>query len=987
MSTRRRTPEQILASDHREPDAALFAQGVASDEQHAALRRSVRQLGTLLGQALQRHEGPELLELVERVRRLARQPDDGAERDGELHAVLAEVDPETAVVLARAFTAYFQLANIAEQLHRWRELTTDEQGPLEKTVGRIADALENGDLDHATLESVLREVEYRPVFTAHPTEASRRSVMRLLRKVAETLAATQGTGSVVAEPPRLIDRRSNERRLAELVDLLWQSDELRVVRPQPQDEARTAVYYLRSIASEVVPDLLEELDRQLRSIGVELPADARPLRFGTWAGGDRDGNPNVTPAVTSEIQLLQHVAGLDELIDMVEELLTEMTASTRVVTASDELLTSLQDDAEALPVTWETIRRLNAEEPYRLKMSFVRVRLQRTRDRLLHDTAHEPGRDYASFDELLRDLTLVRDSMLADDGTGRDGAGRDGVGPDGTGRDRPSAGELTGNGAVLRLIRTAVAFGAGLATMDVREHSDKHHAALAELYARTGELDRPYAELERADRIALLSREMSARRPLTGSGATGLGEAAEASLGLLRTIRDALDAYGPDVIETYIVSMTHDVDDLFAVVVLAREVGLVDLGDPSGTHEGGATARIGFAPLFETVAELEAAGPLLEALLRDPSYRRVVAARGDVQEIMLGYSDSSKDAGIAASQWQIHRAQRDLRDIAAEHGVTLRLFHGRGGSVGRGGGPTAEAIMSQPNGSLTGPIKITEQGEVISDKYALPGLGRHNLEGALAAVLEASALHRTSLLPQDMLDTWNSTMDVVASHGQTAYRSLVRDDALVPFFVAATPVDELGKMNIGSRPAKRPGGAGGLEDLRAIPWVFGWTQSRIILPGWFGVGSGLEVALDEGREDVLREMYGSWPFFRTFVSNVEMTLAKTDLDIAAEYVGALVPQHAQHLFEQIRDEHARTVEQVLRVTGQVSLLESAPVLRQTLALRDTYLAPLHALQVSLLQRTRATGAADETGTPADPALERALLLTINGIAAGLRNTG
>ncbi|PJJ57490.1 phosphoenolpyruvate carboxylase [Mumia flava] len=937
-----RTPEQILEADRREPDPALFAGGVASDEQHAALRASVRLLSTLLGEALERHEGPELLALVEQVRTLARKPD-----DAELRSLLADVPPQTAVVLARAFTAYFQLANMTEQLHRWRELTATDDGPLARTVGRIAQAMADGDVDRELVEQVLARVEYRPVFTAHPTEASRRTVMRLLRKVAETVEATEDPRRPASAAPR------DERRLAELVDLLWQTDELRVVRPQPQDEARTAVYYLRSIAAEVVPDLLEELDRQLARLDVTLPASARPLRFGTWAGGDRDGNPNVTPDVTLEIQRIQHSAGLDELERMVTELLTEMTSSTRLVDVTPALQESLAADAEALPVTWETVRRLNAEEPYRVKLTFVRVRLQRTRDRLVHETAHEPGRDYADFAELVRDLTLVRESMLAD------------------------GDHLTGDGAILRTIRTAVAFSTGLATMDVREHSGKHHAALAELYDRIGELETPYAELDRPARIALLSREMASRRPLTGAGASDLGEAAAASLALMSTIRRALDTYGPDVVETYIVSMTHDVDDLFAVVVLAREAGLVD----PGSERSPASARIGFAPLFETVAELEIAGPLLDTLLSDPAYRRVVAARGDVQEIMLGYSDSSKDAGIAASQWQIHRAQRSLRDVAARHGVALRLFHGRGGSVGRGGGPTAEAIMSQPNGSLTGPVKITEQGEVISDKYALPGLGRRNLEGALAAVIEASVLHRHSLLPQDLLDEWNATMDVVAAHGQTAYRALVRDPGLVPFFVAATPVDELGKMNIGSRPSKRPGGAGGLDDLRAIPWVFGWTQSRIILPGWFGVGSGLEAAFADGREDALRQMYGSWPFFRTFLSNVQMTLSKTDLDIAAQYVAALVPDDAQPLFEVIRDEHARTVEQVLRVTGQDALLTSAPVLRHTLSLRDAYLAPLHALQVSLLERTRADG--DEP----DPDLQRALLLTINGIAAGLRNTG
>lgn len=942
-----RTTEQILASDRREPDAALFAGGVASDTEHAALRASVRQLTTLLGEALTRHEGPELLELVERVRRLARRP--GGNGAAELRAALDDLQPDRAVVLARAFALYFQLVNTTEQLHRWQELTLDAEGPLAATFGRIEEALEAGTLDVEELADVLARVEYRPVFTAHPTEATRRTVLRLLRKVAEVVRELEDPRRPASEAA------AGERRLAELVDLLWQTDELRVVKPEPQDEARTAVYYLRSLADEVVPDLLDELDRQTARVGVPLPATARPLRFGSWAGGDRDGNPNVTPAVTLDVLHLQHTSGLAELVSMVDEILTEMTASTRVVRASEALLTSLEADAEALPITWGTIRRLNADEPYRLKLSFVRVRLLRTRDRLVDETPHEPGRDYASVDELVQDLVLVRDSMLA-------------------------AGDvLTGDGAIRRLLRAAVAFGAGLATLDVREHSAKHHAALADLYERIGETG--YADLGREERTARLREEMASPRPLLGASAAAdrarLGEAASASLELMETIRVALDRYGPEVVETYIVSMTHDVDDLFAVVVLAREAGLVDLTTGDGREP---VARIGFAPLFETVAELELAGPLLEALLSDPSYRRIVAARGDVQEIMLGYSDSSKDAGIAASQWQIHRAQRALRDVAREHGVTLRLFHGRGGSVGRGGGPTAEAIMSQPYGSLAGPIKITEQGEVISDKYALPGLGRHNLEGALAAVVEASVLHRTSLLPQDLLDGWNATMDVVAERGKQAYRSLVRDDALVPFFVAATPVDELGKMNIGSRPAKRPGGAGGLDDLRAIPWVFGWTQSRIILPGWFGVGSGLAAAFEDGRGETLQEMYGSWAFFRTFVSNVQMTLAKTDLDIAATYVDALVPDDARHLLDVIRAEHERTVEQVLRVTGQGSLLESAPVLRRTLELRDAYLAPLHALQVSLLGTARAS---EEPSAET----ERALLLTINGIAAGLRNTG
>jgi phosphoenolpyruvate carboxylase len=914
--------------------------GLSSGETYAALRASVRRLGELLGEALTRHEGAHLLDLVEQVRALARQPDDGA----ELAALLSEVDDPTAIVLARAFTAYFQLANITEQLHRSQELAARPAGTLSQAVDRIAAAIAEGSMDVPQAQAIVDRLELRPVFTAHPTEASRRSVLDLLRRVAELVAAS--------EDPRLrrpADAERIQRRLAEVVDLLWQTDELRVDRPQPADEARTAAYYLETLAGTVVPDLLEELELQLARIGVHLGRDARPLRFGSWAGGDRDGNPNVTPAVTLEVLTLQHEFGLRVLTAALDDLILELSASTRVVGVSPALTAALEADREALPEIHDRYIRLNAQEPYRLKLTYLRARLLATRERLAAGRPHVPGRDYLGTGEIVAELDLLRDSLRENDAA------------------------LIADGPVLRVQRTVVAAGLSLATLDVREHAGRHHATLAALYERLGELDRPYGDLSRPERTALLSRELAGRRPLVGRAAAPPG-AADAVLELFATIGEALDRFGEDVIESYVISMTQGIDDVLAAAVLAREAGLLDVGPEPW-------ARIGFVPLFETVTELEAAGPLLEALLGDASYRRLVAARGDVQEIMLGYSDSSKDAGIAASRWQIHRAQRALRDVARRHGVVLRLFHGRGGSVGRGGGPTGEAILAQPYGSLDGPMKVTEQGEVISDKYVLPALARENLEVALAAVLEASVLHRTSLLPRDVLDVWDSTMDLVSASAETAYRALVGDPGLVPFFVAATPVDELGNLNIGSRPSRRPGGPGGLADLRAIPWVFGWTQSRIILPGWFGVGTGLAAAREAGLGDALAQMYGSWNFFRSFLSNVQMTLAKTDLRIASRYVSTLVPPDAAGLFDVIRAEHELTVAEVLRVTGQSELLETAPVLRTTLTLRDAYLAPLHALQVSLLARAR------RAGDDADPDLRRALLLTINGIAAGLRNTG
>ncbi|WP_433537045.1 phosphoenolpyruvate carboxylase [Micromonospora sp. CA-249363] len=921
------------------------------DGPDAALRADIRRLGTLLGQTLARQEGRPLLDLVEEIRAQVRSDVPAAAQR------LGGLDVTTGTKLARAFSTYFHLANITEQVHRARDLRRRravQGGWLDQAAKMIA---ERG-VPAEEIAAVARRLAVRPVFTAHPTEAARRSILSKLRAIADELDTETANAILYGAS----DEGPANRRLAELLDLMWQTDELRLDRPDPTDEARNAIYYLRDLYAEAAPQVLDDLADTLRTLGVETSPTARPLSFGTWIGGDRDGNPFVTPAVTREVLTIQHEHGIAATEKAMDHLINEVSVSRRLRGVSLDLSASLAADLDALPEVAARFRRVNAEEPYRLKARCVKAKLANTRQRLRQGTAHVPGRDYRGSAELIADLDLLRASLAR------------------------NSGQLTAVGRLASTIRTVSAFGLHLATLDVREHAEAHHAVLAQLYEAVGEVS-DYPSLSRLERTKLLADELTGRRPLSTAD-TPLSELSRKTFDVFSTIREAQDRFGSEVIESYIISMTLGVDDVLAAVVLAREAGLVDV------HSG--RARIGFVPLLETPAELNAGGEILDELLSLPAYRALVAARGDVQEVMLGYSDSNKEAGITTSQWSIHRAQRALRDVAARHGVHLRLFHGRGGTVGRGGGPTHEAILAQPYGTLDGAIKVTEQGEVISDKYTLPSLARENLELTLAAVLQATLLHTAPRQPAEMLERWDATMDVVSESAFRSYRSLVEDPDLPAYFWASTPTELLGALNIGSRPAKRPNTGAGLSGLRAIPWVFGWTQTRQIVPGWFGVGSGLAAAREAGLADVLAEMHRNWHFFRTFLSNVEMMLTKTDLSIARRYVETLVPKKLHPIFEQIEQEYELTKREVLAVTASPALLENSPVLQRTLAVRDTYLEPLHHLQVALLRQYRESGAAGRAvatapggrRAPSDgTALERALLTTVNGIAAGMRNTG
>jgi phosphoenolpyruvate carboxylase len=896
-----------------------------------SLRADIRRLGHQLGDALVRQHGEHLLDLVEQVRSLGKSARRGGSADAAeaLNELLTGLDTADVIPIVRAFTTYFYLANVAEQVHRIEDLASDDRY-LTATVDRIVEA----DIEPRLLGEIVERLEVRPVFTAHPTEAARRSILNKRGSIAALITRRLQTAN--PEEVALIDART-----AELIDQIWQTDELRNERPTVIDEARSALYYLMALAENVLPSLAEVIAGQLHRLAPGT--HPTPLRFGTWVGGDRDGNPEVTAQTTLEALALQHDRGLSLLIELVEHLSEELSMSSELNEPSEALIEALERDRDRLPEVWERERTRTEEAPYRLMCSFMHARLINTRARIKSGSDHVPGYDYGHPRDFVAELDLIADSL------------------------RSSRGKLIADGAVERVRRAATMLGFQMAILDIRQHSAKHGAAVDELFAGIG-VD--LAAMDPGERLRTLSDELTEPRPLSGP-TSNLGDPNAETLETFRSIRRAQRRYGGQVIESYIISMTETPAHVLEAAVLAREAGLIDL------QRG--IADIGLVPLVETIEDLQRSGDLIDALLSDSNYRRLVSLRGDLQEVMLGYSDSNKEGGITTSQWEIYKAQKVMRAITEAHGVRLRLFHGRGGTIGRGGGPTHAAILAQPFGTVDGDIKITEQGEVISDKYGNPNIAARNLELMVASVLESSLLHRQSRRSKETLDRWTEAMDRFSAEAHNAYLELATDPSLVPYFLASTPVEELGKMNIGSRPSRRPGGAGGIRDLRAIPWVFGWTQTRQIVPGWFGVGAGIRGAREAGFGDTMAEMADEWSFMRTFLSNVEMTLFKTDLDISSGYVDTLVEPDHRRLLEMIRSEHDATIEEILRLKRSGRLLEDSPLLERTLDVRDIYLDPINYLQVSLLARRRA---GDES-----PTLDRALLLTVNGIAAGMRNTG
>jgi phosphoenolpyruvate carboxylase len=913
----------------------------AGDEERTA-SDDIRLLGRLLGDVVREQAGPHVFGLVERVRRLAvAERRDGAAPFDELAAVLLDASIEDQVHVIRAFAWISLLANTAEDVHHERRRryhrgvgTGPQEGSLAATLDRLCDR----DVDPQVLARLLRDLAVSPVLTAHPTEVRRKTVLDALAQVADLLAAlAKAAGTPEAD--------ELERALRLEVLSLWQTAILRLSKLRVRDEINESLRYFESSLFEVVPALRRDLAR-----GVEerwdLQVEPGPVvAMGSWIGGDRDGNPFVTADVVRYATTRQAEVALSHHLSELARLSVELSMSSRLVTPTADL--------DALAERSQDTSPFRADEPYRRALRGMHARLHAfAATHLGVDPSLVPGpsphavlEPYADTDELTRDLDVVATSLTSH-----------------------GAGPLAD--ALVAPLRDAVAlFGTHLCALDSRQNSAVHERVVGELVAAAGVGD--YLALDEPARVALLAAELASPRPLRSPWATYSDETTS-ELAILDEIARAVGRFGAATVPHYVISKAESVSDVLEVAVLLKEAGLLVPGARP-------TTTLDIVPLFETIEDLHRAPVTLRAMLDLPVYRSLVDARGGWQEVMIGYSDSNKDGGYLTSNWSLHRAQVELVRVARDAGVRLRLFHGRGGTVGRGGGPAYQAILAQPAGSVDATLRITEQGEMVAAKYAEPASARRNLETLVAATIEASLPGER---PVGADDPDGALMADLSDRAMRAYRALVYDDPrFVEFFRGITPIGEISRLNIGSRPASRTT-SGRIEDLRAIPWVFGWTQCRLSLPAWYGVGTAFDelAAADPHAADRLADLHDRWPFFRTIMANMGMVLAKSDLAIAARYA-ALVedPALRERVWGAIAAEHARTTEWHARVTGSPELLSDNPGLAHSIANRFPYLDPLHVLQVDMLRRFRA---GDD-----DPLVARALELTINAIATGLRNSG
>ena len=907
------------------------------------LKEDTRLLGRVLGDVLRAQVGDAGYERIEAIRQTAIgfRRAAGPEADRHRNALAGLLNPlpiAQALEVVRAFSYFSHLANIAEDVHQNRRRRAHALAGSPPRPGDIAEALcrlAQGGVDRAKAQHWLDDARISPVLTAHPTEVQRKSILDVEREIARLLTWRDRTTLTPDETDEFAFR------LHTSVLELWQTAMLRVSRLQVKDEIDNGLAYYRYTFLDEIPRLYRAFEiLVLREFGIEAARVPAFLQMGSWIGGDRDGNPYVDATTLSYAIRAQSGVALEHYLAEVHRLGAELSLSTRLITPTPELSALAAAASDANPH--------RQDEPYRQALIGVYARLAATARELTDlvpaRATHVDAMPYANVAEFIGALDTIGMSLASH------GA-------------RPLAARR------LDPLRRAIGvFGFHLAALDLRQNSDVHQAVVGELLQRARVVD-DYAALAEAARVEQLVRELGSPRPLH-SRHLEYSERTRSELEILRVAADVQRRYGVQALPNYVISKCQSVSDLLEVALLLKEVGLAS--------ESGLAVNI--VPLFETIDDLDRCGDTMRAALALPLYRAYVASRADWQEVMLGYSDSNKDGGYLTSSWAIYRAERALVDATSTHRVHLRLFHGRGGTVGRGGGPSYDAILAQPAGSVTGGLRVTEQGEIIASKYSDPELGRRNLETLVAATLDASLQDAEQL--GESAARYFATMDTLSAHALDAYRALVYQTPEFPdYFRASTPISEIAELKIGSRPASRTASSR-IEDLRAIPWVFSWGQCRLMLPGWYGFGSAVAAFLTSAPDGMglLADMHARWPFFRATMSNMGMVLAKTDLAIASRYA-ELVPDQAVRdaIFGRIRDEHARTVAHFVAITKQSALLDDNPTLARSIRNRFPYLDPLNHLQVELLRRYRA-GATDVR-------TQRAIHLTINGLAAGLRNSG
>ncbi|HTR80281.1 MAG TPA: phosphoenolpyruvate carboxylase [Bacteroidota bacterium] len=919
------------------------------------LRANVRLLGNLLGQVIEEQEGHELFDLEERIRLTSKQLRQRFDlsQQRKLKRLVENMKPSDMAKVVRAFAAYFQLTNTAEQHYRiqrsrdyqLRHPSTGYHGSLQQTFER----LKSRNVPEKEIADLFSRLLITPVFTAHPTEAARRTVLEKHSRIWKLLEALDNDKLGQTE------RADLERAIKRHITSLWQTEETRSYNISVLDEVYNGVYYFRSILYDAIPKFYRTLENAVRESYPALSSSVPSfIKFGSWIGGDRDGNPHVTAEMTWKTMQRQAKTILELHLRAVDELFVEHSESTRLIGGNEELLQSIRDDRVLLGKPAQV---RSDDELYRVKLAFIYRRLQFRIDYLEEDASHAELM-YHSSAEMLKDLYILDRSL------------------------RAHKGELQADGLLKDLIRNVETFGFHLATLDVRQHRTVHHETVSELFKQRN-LD--YIALSNEARADCLTAEIL-KPGVPSFDETRLTQMTAETLSTFRKIKRIQTEIDEHAIRSYIISMTESAADVLEVLYLMKCTGLCS------TAQRETVSAIDIAPLFETTKDLDAAPAIMEYLYKNEAYRRHLDSRKRRQEIMIGYSDSAKEGGIVSSHWSLYKAQRLLTKVSQLADVDWFFFHGRGGTVGRGGGPEYEAILSQPAHSLNAKIKITEQGEVISLKYAHPTIAQRSLELTTSAMLIANIpmAHYDPVFDKNR-DNWFGAMDEISQHSYEDYRCTVYGrQEFVSYFAQATPIEEITKMQIGSRPSRRVA-TERIEDLRAIPWGFGWMQSRHVLPGWLGAGEGLRkfiygraAAPNRKRLVLVRQMYQQWQTFRSLIDNMQMILAKADFTIAKEYALLVQPKEmGKKIFNELKRHFDLTREMILLVTNQKEILDNNEMLQRSIELRNPYVDPLSYIQIELLHRIHE----DELTQSAQNDLEETIFLSINGIAAGLRNTG